>query len=85
MAIRTFTSRAFNHNVSEVKKASEDGPVFITNRGRPSHVLLTVDAYRELVGEQQIIVDLLALPAAGDIDSEPARLVGPLYRPVDLS
>ena len=85
MAITTFTSREFNQDASKAKRAAQKGPVFITDRGRPSHVLLTIDAYRKIAGSSTSIVDLLALLGAGDIDFDPERLDGDLYRPADLS
>ncbi len=72
------TSRQFNQDASAAKKAAERGPVFITDRGRPGHVLLTFDAYEELLGVH--VVDRLAEPAGvEDIElivpasDEPAR------------
>lgn len=56
------SSREFNQDTSGAKKAAENGPVYITDRGRPAHVLLTFDAYAELVGPQRSL-DLLAEPA----------------------
>ena len=85
MAITTLTSREFNQDASKAKRAAQNGPVFITDRGRPSHVLLTIDAYRKIAGSSESIVDLLALPGAADIEFEPERREGDLYRPADLS
>ena len=85
MPITTFTSREFNQDASKAKKASQNGPVFITDRGRPSHVLLSIEAYRQITGREESIVDLLALPEAADIDFEAPRLDGDLHRPADLS
>lgn len=59
--------------------------MFITDRGRPAHVLLTVEDYRQLTNKHESIIDLLAMPDAADIDFEPQRLRGPLSRPADLS
>lgn len=56
------SSREFNQDTSGAKKAAENGPVYITDRGRPAHVLLTFDAYEELVGPHRAL-DLLAEPA----------------------
>ena len=62
------SSREFNQDTSRAKKAAERGPVYITDRGRPAHVLLTVEAYEQLVGTQRV-VDRLAEPAGvEDID-----------------
>jgi hypothetical protein len=59
--------------------------VFITDRGSPAHVLLSIDEYRKLMGGQGTIVDLLAMPGLAEIDFEPARLDGTFSRPADLS
>jgi hypothetical protein len=56
-----FSSREFNQDTSGAKKAAENGPVYITDRGRPAHVLLTFDAYEELIGPHRAL-DLLAEP-----------------------
>jgi hypothetical protein len=59
--------------------------VFITDRGRPAHVLLTIEEYQKITGNRASIVDLLAMPGVADIDFEPPRLSGNLYRAEDLS
>jgi prevent-host-death family protein len=55
------SSREFNQDTSGAKKAAERGPVFITDRGRPSHVLMTFDAYEKLLGVR--VVERLGEPA----------------------
>ena len=84
MTITTLSSREFNQHASEAKKAANKGPVFITDRGRPAHVLLSIEEYQRLTGGQQKIADLLAMP---DIDD--ATLVIPalpdLAQPAELS
>ena len=85
MSIKTVSSREFNQDVSRAKRAAFNGPVFITDRGRPAHVLLTIEAYQEITGKGESIVELLAMPDAADIDFEPPRLNKELYRAADLS
>ncbi len=85
MVVRTLSGREFNQDTSRAKKAANEGPVFITDRGRPAHVLLTIEDYRKLAGSHESIIDLLAMPTAADIDVEPPPLRGPLSRPADLS
>jgi prevent-host-death family protein len=85
MAITKLSSREFNQNTSQAKRAAKKGPVFITDRGRPSHVLLTAEEYDRITGSQQSITDLLAMPGAAAIDFEPPRLRGNLHKRVDLS
>lgn len=85
MTTTTLSSREFNQDTSGAKKAARSGPVFITDRGRPAHVLLTIEEYQRVTHSQTSIVDLLAMPGVADIDFEPPRLDGDLYRPADLS
>jgi prevent-host-death family protein len=73
MTITTVSSREFNQDASRAKKATKDGPVFITDRGRPAHVLLSIEEYRRLTGPTAKIADLLALPGAEDIEFEVPR------------
>lgn len=70
----TLSSREFNQNTSGAKRAARHGPVFITDRGEPSHVLLSIEDYRALTGGQPNIAQRLAMPAAGRIEFAPPRL-----------
>lgn len=83
MTITRVSSRDFNQDVSAAKKAARQGPVIITDRGRPAHVLLSIEAYQALQGQQSGIIDLLALPGVEDIAFEPGR-AGDLHRPADF-
>lgn len=75
MTITTLTSREFNQNPAEARKAAQHGPVFITDRGQPAHVLLSIDAYRQLTGQQMTLLDAVAQPPNPDEpDFEPGRL-----------
>lgn len=77
------SSREFNQDTSGAKKAAEKGPVYITDRGRPAHVLLTFEAYERLVGRNRVL-DLLAEPrGVEDIEFSPPRL-DDLARPAPL-
>jgi len=84
MTITTVSSREFNQDVSKIKRASLNGPVFITDRGHPSHVLLAIKDYQKLTKTRENIVDLLAMPDATDIDFEPSKLKNKIYRPEDF-
>jgi len=66
--ITTLSSREFNQHASEAKKAANNGPVFITARGRPAHVLISIEEYQRLTGGKQKIADMLAMPGAADIE-----------------
>jgi prevent-host-death family protein len=84
MATTTLTSREFNQDTSRAKKAARRGPVFITDRGRPAHVLLSIEAYQRLTGGNMSLAEALAQPGGADVDFEPARLRGGLFKPADL-
>ena len=84
MAITTISSRQFNQDASGAKNASRNGPVIITDRGRPAHVLLTIEEYRRLTGGGRKIADLLAMPGIEEVELEIPRR-DELARPADLS
>lgn len=84
MSITTLSSREFNHDKGRAKRAALDGPVFITDRGEPAHVLLSIEEYRRLTGGTATIADLLRMPPGGeDIEFEPTR-PRDLPRAIDL-
>jgi len=68
----TISSREFNRDVSAAKRAAAREPVTITDRGEPSHVLLSIDDYRRLVADRRSIVDWLS--ADDDVDLVTERL-----------
>jgi len=84
MRITTLTSRELNQDVGRAKKAALHGPVFITDRGRPAHVLLSIQEYQRLTGKLSGIADLLAMPGAEAVELEirPSR---ELPKPASLS
>jgi prevent-host-death family protein len=85
MKITTLSSREFNQDTSRAKKAATEGPVFITDRGTPAHVLLSIEEYQRLTGGQGSIIDRLGLPPGiEDVELEipPMR---DLARPADFT
>jgi prevent-host-death family protein len=84
ISITKLSSREFNQHTSRAKRAAKKGPVFITDRGRPSHVLLTAEEYERLTGDQKGIVESLAMPEAAAIDFELPRLITHLHKQTDL-
>jgi len=75
MSITTLSSREFNQRASDAKRAASNGPVFITDRGHPAYVLLSIEDYRKLTGGQQKIADLLAFPGAELVGFESPKLL----------
>lgn len=84
MPVTTLSSRDFNQRASEAKKAADKGPVFITDRGRPAHVLLSINDYRRLAGLQISLASAVAQADGAGVDFDPPRLTG-LHRTPDLS
>ena len=84
MSVTTISSREFNQDAGGAKKAADKGPVIITDRGRPAHVLLSYADYQRLVGAGPSLAEALAMPGGEAIEFEPPRLIGPLARPAEL-
>lgn len=84
MTITTLSSRELNQDVTRAKKATSKGPVIITDRGKPAHVLLRFEDYQKLTQQRRNIADALAMPGVADIEFEPLRL-GLGVKPADLS
>lgn len=85
MRISNFSSREFNRRVAAAKKAaSGDDIVYILDRGKPAHVLMSIEKFKGLTGQKLNILQMLAMPEAADIDFE----VNPIFdlpRSVSLS
>jgi prevent-host-death family protein len=84
MTATILSSRKFNQDVSGAKRAANNGPVIITDRGEPAYVLLRHEDYRRLMGGGPTIRDMLDQPGMEDIDFEPIRLGGGITHPADL-
>jgi prevent-host-death family protein len=70
MTVTTVSSREFNQDVTRAKRAAEHGPVFITDRGKPAHVLLSIKEYRRLTDKRRNLVEALSMPGLADIEFE---------------
>ena len=84
MTITALSSRALNQDVTRAKKAAKNGPVIVTDRDRPAHVLLRFEDDQRLTGQRRNIADALAMRGAGNVEFEPPRLTIE-SRPVDFS
>lgn len=71
--MQMISSRDFNQDVSHAKRAARLEPVFVTDRGKPTHVLMSIEAFRQITGQTENVVDLLAMPGAGGIEVETER------------
>jgi len=82
--MNTMSSREFNQDVTRAKRATKDGPVFITDRGKSAHVLLSIEEYNRLTRQFRNIADSLAMPGVAEIEFEPQQVTIETI-PADLS
>ena len=61
-----------------------EGPVFITDRGTPAHVSLSIADHQRITGRHRTIVESLSMLGLSDIELETPRL-RELARVADLS
>jgi prevent-host-death family protein len=84
MKATTLSNREFDQDTSRAKKAAEEGPVFITDRGRPNHVLLSMEQYRALCSQRKTLGELLSMDEAESVEFEPSRLGDEIPMPANL-
>ena len=73
MSIHTVPSRDFSRDLGAAKRLTATGPVFITDRGKPTFAFFKIEDHYKLSGKTNAsIVDLLALPG-DDIAFDPPR------------
>jgi prevent-host-death family protein len=83
MTITTLSSREFNQDASRAKRAAKAGPVIITERGRPAHVLMTIEDYRKLAGGEMTLSRAVEQVNQADFEFEPPRIEG-IFRGADF-
>ena len=78
------TSREFNQDLAAAKRAAKEGPVIVTDRGKPAFMLLSHAEYRRLAGiKGPSLADLLFQEEGADIDFDPVP-VGELLHAADV-
>jgi hypothetical protein len=85
MTVHTFSSREFTRDVGAAKRATVQGPVFITDRGKPAYALLKIEDYFQLAGHQEAsLLDVMhAIPGGEGIAFEPPT-INPTFLAADL-
>jgi prevent-host-death family protein len=70
------TSREFNQDTGKAKRAASEGPVIITDRGEPTHALLTFEDFRRLTARPMTGLEALSPsnPDEHDFEFEIPRL-----------
>ncbi|MGV3490724.1 MAG: type II toxin-antitoxin system prevent-host-death family antitoxin [Devosia sp.] len=91
--VTTMTSREFNQHTGEAKSAAANGPVIITDRGKPAYVLLSNEHYERLANDGALkdkagfvsILDALTDPNYSPDDPDLMDFIPPrtLYPPRD--
>lgn len=79
----TITSREFNQDTSAAKRIARIEPVFIRDRGKVAHVLLSMESYEKLTVKTSL-AELLACPEAADIEFEPQTMQKTLLKPAQF-
>lgn len=73
MRITTLTSRELNHDLGRAKRAARTGPVVITDRGKPAHVLLSYAEYQRLTAHRRSLVEALSAPGLSAVELDAPR------------
>ena len=68
MTESTFTSREFNCEPGRIRRAAAQGPVIITERGRPIMAVLPYGAYERMRAAPGTILDALDMEGVGEIE-----------------
>ncbi len=86
LSITTVSSREFSRDLAQAKRAATAGPVFVTDRGKPTFALLKIEDYYRLAGEKpRSLLDIMdALPGGSDIEFDPPKLDTMGFKPAEL-
>jgi prevent-host-death family protein len=74
------SSRTFNQDTSFVKKQAANGPVIITDRGKPAHVLMTYEIYEKLTAKKPTFLEMIAQDSGDEFDFDIPKLSDPIAR-----
>ena len=83
--IRDAPGSAYHKDVSAIGMDMSSGPACVAEGDREVRVPMTTEDNLEMVGQDQSMAELLAMPEAADFDFEPPRLDTELYRKSELS
>jgi prevent-host-death family protein len=74
MPASILTVTEVNQNFSRARNALEEGPVIITERGKPAFVLMTYDHFAARDGVRPLLLERIDVPGTEMIDLDPPRL-----------
>ena len=75
------SAREFNQGLSQAKRVALEAPVVITDRGEPSHVLMSYREYEKLTRSSESFVEKLLIEDPVDVELEDVQLG---LRPVEF-
>ena len=85
MAVTTVSAREFARDLSHAKRATKNGPVFVTDRGKPTFALLKIEDYYRLTGEKpRSLLELMNSIPGGDFEWEAPKMGSMGFKPADL-
>lgn len=85
MSITTVSARDFARDLASAKRATCAGPVFVTDRGKPTYALLRIEDYYKLAdAKQRSLLDVMDGLPGGEFEFEPPRLDGMEMRSASL-
>ncbi len=65
----TVSSQEFNRNPTSVKRKADQGPVYVTERGQVSYVVINIEEFRRLKGSPATdLVSRLRLDGYDDVE-----------------
>ncbi len=73
MTIATMNSRTFARDAAAIKRAAQQGPVIITERGKPALAVLNIEEYYRLTGQTggpSLLQAMQGLPASEEVELE---------------
>lgn len=85
MSITTVSSRDFARDLAQAKRATIAGPVFVTDRGKPTFALLKIEDYYKLAGEKpRSLLDIMDSLPGGHFEFDPPKLDSMGFKPAEL-
>ncbi|WP_296144698.1 type II toxin-antitoxin system Phd/YefM family antitoxin [uncultured Corynebacterium sp.] len=81
MMTHLMSAREFNQGLSQAKRVALEAPVVITDRGEPSHVLMSYREYEKLTRSPESFVEKLLIEDPVDVELEDVQLG---LRPVEF-
>lgn len=71
MPVTTISARHFARDLAQAKRATSTGPVFVTDRGKPTYALLGIQDYYRLAGDKpKSLLDVMESLPGGEFEHD---------------